>query len=756
MSRWFQFWLSLSVLTITIAENLALPSYQAIAQLPPVAACNLASPQDNEVLTLLDQARIELDNRNTEAATRYLQAAFPNALQLSNAGKAELIQQWLLDPYEGHSVSRLQRLMQQAETQKSSASMRPLLDQLLQLTNRLTASHSFVKTRGLAAIAHHYVNLGQPQQAKLALSQAQQAARSIQGPIFTAQALTDVAAGYAALSSSSAASKNQAQTAQAVLAQVEQAIKQIPPNTSESLQAALWPRLAAIYAQIGDYAKANQTVARLPKNSESQSFAQRGVVEAYIAAQNLSTAEQLTQAIATPVQKGLALGKLAVGYSQAKQPQKATQLLRQAVQLAQSPTAGLDAITQDALLKAIVESYLQVGQRDEAFQLAKTALKGSQTEAIRAVAIAYAQAGQNNSVRQLLSERLRTIEAMPPSWDRQLVSPSLLQLVMDTQQFEWVRQEWPRLAALDYGLQDDRVVKMATAYAQSGQHHQALQWAKELPISDRPLLQVKLMTAIAREAHRQGETQWANELLQQTLQSLDPLLRAYDERIKREGGDLLERDRFKPQSLALVALVYAQSNQAEPTRRLLQQVSQLDVNMSDPAIAPPDPNPFALFMATEQYVGALQLAQATKNPEIRIARLQSSATALLKQNRFDLVLPVVDQITAADRKTQMLLAIAQRYGELQQVDKALPILAQAFRVAQSISGEESRVDRFGTDGATVMEASDDRGSLIEAIAVQYARFQQPTQALKVANTLQAKETREQALQAVKCAFSLKV
>ena len=71
-------------------------------------------------------------------------------------------------------------------------------------------------------------------------------------------------------------------------------------------------------------------------------------------------------------------------------------------------------------------------------------------------------------------------------------------------------------------------------------------------------------------AHRQGEAQWANGLLQQTLQSIDPLLRAYDERVKREGGDLLERDRFKPQALALIALVYAQSNQAETAGKLLQ------------------------------------------------------------------------------------------------------------------------------------------------------------------------------------------
>ncbi|HEY9796128.1 MAG TPA: hypothetical protein V6D30_10845 [Leptolyngbyaceae cyanobacterium] len=40
----------------------------------------------------------------------------------------------------------------------------------------------------------------------------------------------------------------------------------------------------------------------MPKNSDSQSVAQRGIVQAYIAAQNLEMAEQMTQAIASPSQ----------------------------------------------------------------------------------------------------------------------------------------------------------------------------------------------------------------------------------------------------------------------------------------------------------------------------------------------------------------------------------------------------------------------------------------------------------------------
>jgi hypothetical protein len=140
-----------------------------------------------------------------------------------------------------------------------------------------------------------------------------------------------------------------------------------------------------------------------------------------------------------------------------------------------------------------------------------------------------------------------------------------------------------------------------------------------------------LLSAIALNADQSGATEWANGLLQQTLQTIDPMVAAYQKKIEREGGDLFERDRIKPQALAAIAVVYAQMGQAEATRQLLEQVIQLDVNMSHPSIASPADN-------------------GTKDSGIRESRLRESATALLKQNRFDLVLPVVERLTVANNK----------------------------------------------------------------------------------------------------------
>ncbi|MBD2060616.1 tetratricopeptide repeat protein [Oculatella sp. FACHB-28] len=740
MIRSIQSALLLSVLAIAPLENMLNPAYSALAQTPAVAAtCDANVPLQNQLGMVEEQARSALEQSNQAKALQSLQEALAIAIQIQNTRlQAELLQRWLLDNSEGYPTTRWQRLTQNIDQQDQSAQLQTVLGQFLQIANRITTSHSFIKTRSLAAIARHYAALepSQTQQSVQVLEQARQAARFIRGEVFTANALIDVAESYALIDDTT--------SAQTVLTQVEQAVQQIPPNTSEPLKLVIIQRMATTYGQIGDFTTARQIADRLPAQSEIQSFALQGIVEGYIAAGDLPQAEALAESISAITHRIRAFEKLAIAYHNTNQPAKAEQWISQARQLAE-PSVSLP--NPEFTLRNLVETYLQLGQRDEALQLAQTSLTSLRQEVTKSVILAFSQAGQNDVVESWLSEQLSYVETFPDAWEQRLYLGDLFQVAIATQQFEWIGKEWSRIAAIDYGPQDQQMVEIASAYAASGQHIEAAEWAQQLPLANRPVLRVRLLTAIALKAHQAGETSWANDLLQQTLQSVDSLTTTYQRQFPE---DLTQGPLVKPSALTAIAVVYSQTGQTDLMRPLLQQVSQLDQSITNPTFGGPVDQPFSVFMDAKQYVGALQLAQATAESEVRQSRLQTSATALLQQDRFDLALPVVDQLTQANGKTQLLLAIAQRYSDLQQVDAALPILDRAFQVAQTIPGEESEVDRFGTDGLTVIDRTNDRGSLLEAIALQYAQLGQGDRARQVVNRLQEARLREQVMQSIQC------
>jgi tetratricopeptide (TPR) repeat protein len=368
---------------------------------------------------------------------------------------------------------------------------------------------------------------------------------------------------------------------------------------------------------------------------------------------------------------------------------------------------------------------------------------------IRPLILADIQAKQPEKAQQLLSQALPRIAEMEDPWRRSELG-SMLAIATDTQQFDWILKEWPSIAKIDYGLQDFEVEKIAVAYAQNGRHAQALNWVQQLPLANRPVLQLKLRAAIARVAHQSRQTDWARNLLQTTDSQIDGLVKVAQDQLKQSGGDTSVPIDIQYTGRAAIALVFAEMGDSDTSRQLLTRVMRFNEEMGDTGIGGRIDNPFEQFISARQAIGALQIANATQNPDGRQMRLQSAASLLLTQNRFDLALPIVNQLQAASAKAGLFLAIAQRYTELRQSDRALSILAQALAMAKTIPGDESQFDRLGVDGGTVIPIETDRGSILEAIAIQYAILKQPAQALKVANTLQDPQTRSDALAKVRC------
>jgi hypothetical protein len=714
---------------LVVTRNLVAPD-PVSAQSAPIT-CNPNELLESKLAALTNQAREALDRQNAETASTALQEAITIALQVKNTPfQADIIQSWLIEPYNGFPTLRIIQLNQQLKSPQKS---RALLDQLLTLTNRLPSANSADKTRAFIAIARQYAALGQPRIANNLMARSRQIEPQIKAPDLRAIALIEMAEAYAELS--------QPQVAQTILTQVEKVVPQLAVEESNRIV----ERAAVTYARIGNYPKAQQTLQRLSKVPEAFANTQEGIVQAYLINGRLADAEKLAQSIPATPQKVSALAKVAIAYR--KTPNQSTALFRQATTLAQSVE---DPYQKDTLLQKLVEAYVQADQLDAALQLAKS-VKNLRNDTLKSVVVAHQKAGKTAQAKVLLSEQLVAIKALNDSWEQRGQVWAVIEIAIAVNQFDWIREEWAQISSIDYGLMDWQIIQIAKAYAQTGQQSQAVEWVRKLPLENRPLEQIKALSAISLVTTQAGNSTLANQMLEQALQTIDPLDKAYQERINREGGDLFSLNRFKPTALASIAVVYSQMQQPEKTRQILQQVVAFSSKIDDPSVASATDNPFAQFVEAKQYLGALQIAEGTAFPDVKKARLQTSALGLLTLNRFDLVQPIANQTTEPVSKTQLLLAIAQRYAELNQSQKAFPYLAQAFRVAQTIPGEESQFDHLGPDGGTVIPIETDRGSLLEAIAIQYARLNQMSEAMKVANTLKEKATRDEAIQKVRCA-----
>lgn len=695
------------------------------AQSDPIA-CNPNEHLEAKASTLEVQARNALDRSDIEKVLVHLQEATTIAIQFKNASiQSNLIQVWLLEPYGISLTSRLIHLNQQLNSPQKSL---VLLNQFRTLIEQIPSTNNYEITRAYVAIARQYAALNQSQTALMLLSRSRQLESTIKAPHERAIALIEIAEGFAELS--------QTQAVQTTLIQVERTIPQI--QAEEWTRLDVQKRTAILYARIGKDAKSQQILQQLRNFPDSYAPAQSGIVDVYIQNRKLVDAEKLAQAIARPQPKLFALTKIAIAYQ--NNPSKSNQLFRQALTFARSHS---DVSLKDSLLQTLVIAHLQVGQLEQALQITRS-LKFPHSPTLRAVIEAYYKAGKSTQARQLLSQELAAIKAVSNTWEQRIRLSDLIRTAVAIEQFDWIRQEWATISTIDNGLQDWQVIQIATTYAKTGKYAQAANWVRQLPLNNRPATDIKALSAIALVAHHRGNTNFANQLLEQALRSTE----AMDKVI---GNDPSSLSHFKSIALASIAVVYSQMQQPEKMRQILQQVVAFSEKIDDPTIAIPIDHPFTQFSEAQQFVGALQIAEGTAFPDVKQSRLQTSALGLLTINRLDLALPIVDRITSPNGKTQLLLAIAQRYAELNQAQKALPILAQAFQVAQTILGDESEFDRLGTDGSTVIPIDADRGSLTEAIAVQYARLNQMTEALKVANTLKEQSTREEALQKVRCA-----
>jgi hypothetical protein len=526
----------------------------------------------------------------------------------------------------------------------------------------------------------------------------------------------------------------QPQQAQPILASALAIAARIPVGRDQSN---VMHQLAIAYAELRDFDRATQLTEQWLSQTQKASETWLAIAQQYLLAQQPDSALQLRPKLSEIAHQAQLLSATAAYYVRQDQLQTATPLFQQALQVIRSHPRWSGA-EKEWELGQVLTRYAQTGQADavRAELQSLTQNRDAKDAVLAALVTAYHQANRPQDVSAMLSARLEQIRGNTDSSWQQFELQNLLQQATQVQQFDWIAHQWQVISSLGNPW---FAVALATTYAQTGEYRSVLKWVDQIDDQRYPLLEIELLTAIARQAHQDQQPKWATKLLRRAEQRTVKRARALEKRFAQEGGDQLLRDGFRPRAYARIASIYGLMGHTAQMNRLLDRVIELDRQTGDPQLAQPSDSPIAILTEAKQYTGALRIALSIDNLEIREQHLQTVAAGLLEQNNLALALSVVEQLKNPAVKTLLLIAAAQR----PQVpsEKALLLLAQATALAQSVPGEESQFDYLGREGDTVIPMENDRGSLLEAIALQYARIGQFERAYAVARRLQEQSYR---------------
>jgi hypothetical protein len=710
--------LSLGTIATPAIFPVFLSTEAAIAQTsistPSTRKCDAKSDWENRITTLFLEAQQAVKQEETRSAIERLNEALAYLPQVTNTQtRSYFVNIW--NSIYDDTVS-WQTLTHQVKAQQLESSFIPVLDGYVGLLDSLSSGYSYLKTISFADIAAQYAAIGETQKSLTVFNKSRQSSQTIQGEIFQAKALIYIAQNYLKSGQVTATSE--------LLDRSLQLLQQVPSTQARYTYAPLI-NLAELYAKIGNEVQAQQIAESLPTNPAFQSSALKSIALAYIQSQKLDRAEQIAEIIANPADRSAVFGQLAVAYDRID-PTQSSKLFDRALQ--DLPDGDFLAV------ETLVKQYLEVGQLDAALQVSQTRLNPSiLSEVMKPIVLAYGKLGQPEKVTQLLSEELTKILSQPEDGWLYSSLDLLMSLAVQAQQFDWILQKYPQLP--DF-WRNDRNTFLATAtteYAKTGQWETVKEWVDRATAIDTTLSGTYMLAALAREAYKAGNQPWANEIFQQAFQA----------------ANALETPDRKALGLGEIALAYAQTGQEEPSTIVLSQALIAAQQVSQDIYPQPLETLFFRFQQSEQWIGAFQISINAQSYS-QNSYLLSVIPELAKRDRAGLVQQAIDALPIASSKTQGLLLWAKHFWNIQKREQALPILEKALQLARTVPGDESIVDRLGADGGTVIEMDNDRGSLIEAVAVEYALWGEFDKAYSTANLLQDSATRNAVLQRLNC------
>ncbi|MBD2091582.1 hypothetical protein H6F67_17195 [Microcoleus sp. FACHB-1515] len=703
----------------------------------------------------IERTRQLVNDRQTDAAVRSLTETIQAIGRLQDVS----IKVSLLDGLV-NSIPANPSLLEQLVTQ-TPPEQRPriaaVLSQATQIAQSFNTGYSAAKTRTLTSIARYYATIEQRQQSQAVLTQALQASRSIRGADFQAPALIAIAQGYVLI--------NQPQTAAPLLGQALPLAQSI---ANANRKAIALEQIASLYTQINQIDRALQ-IARSIAAPYYQALATQAIIDRYLGANQIDRALELLQALPQTEQKALMLAAIA-GRLEAQQPQRASQLYAQAVAAARSTSAPNEVSGRVA--QRYVESGGLVATADETILAISDPIV--KAPALGSIALFYARAGQEALSETRLRQAIDLLASIPDEISRnnarqQLIDRAVLngrydyalrvaQTIQPGEEFPFDRVDVLVPIALDAARGNnptaalqiveqippsfvdwrDRVfLEIARAYARGEDFDRAVQIAQRA--SNGTAVQPRILAQVATIIHQMGYSGYPERAAQIFAQAL-------------QTANRLEDATAKADAIAAIAIEYNRIGQTQRGSELITQAIATAQTIQDPVSRSAALRTISEYLtAANQYQAAILVAEAIPDESERLWKLNETIEKAVNANEFAAVLPAVNRLNNPVPKTRWLIAIADRYAQQGQPQRAIELLNQALQSARTVPGDESQtIVVRGGENRLVVDDDQDRGSFYEAIALRFARLNQTGRALEVARSIQNAQARQQLTQRIGC------
>ena len=729
--------------------SLSLNAAQPMAQAQTSRMCvdEVNASLWNSVTAKANQGREALGKGDLQRATAHFTGALELVESVEQSGvKARLIEMFIQTNAadSGWLITEIEYLIEAGETD----AIRTILAPALATTQSLPSGHSFLKTRLLSTIAAHYGAIGDQEIAVDLLSQARQAEANIQGDEFKAKALTEIAQAYETTGESAIA----LETAALALQYAESVDYPNPVRRAWVVQP-----IAAIYAEMGEIDQALQIV----RSIEDEAYQDSSVGELAIAMAQAGQTEEalaLLQEVTLPYYQAQTLAVIGLQLAEDGDEQ-AQSLFEQAI-----ATADTDVYLQ----QEIAQKAAQAGFTELAFnQLASLPDKTVEVRGLLAIAHHLTNVDELETVRKALQQAIDAT-AQAEEYERAELSRQLIIQAIEIQahdlalltlqqalpadqsvvldgrsahehvaitaaqvgQFDIALAIAEATEPADASLRDRIWLAIALAYADAGNFEEALAAAERFESIDRPY-QPRVLAGIGLQYQSAGMREEADVTIAQALLA----------------AEAQESSLFRVQAFNDIALEYAKAGQIESASDLLtQQVLNETTVLSEFSFLPVEI--VDSWIGIGEYTLAIQATAAVEDESTRNFHLERVFEQMIADGQQTLALENIEAFTLPASQVHQMLSMAENYFQAGQTPQALPLLARAFEVAQTVPGEESQFVYLRQD----LQADDvyDRGSLYEEIALAYGKMGAFEQGLEVARSLQDSQLREWVITRLDC------